>query len=83
MLGLLSEEGSCREFDCCHSSYIYVYDEWQLSNSEQYPYTLNKLYTSNLMTLTLNDSQTLSNIPIHSINYTLLILVTLTLNDSQ
>ncbi len=26
---------------------IYAYDEWQLSNSEQDPYTLNKLNTSN------------------------------------
>ncbi len=26
---------------------IYAYDEWQLSNSEQDPYMLNKLNTSN------------------------------------
>ncbi len=61
VLGLLSVEGSCREFDCLSliiyayiikeerlsSLIIYAYDEWQLSNSMQDPSTLNKLNTSN------------------------------------
>ncbi len=53
VLGLLSIEGSCRV--CLLSLIIYAYIinfiiyayEWQLSNSEQDPYTLNKLNTSN------------------------------------